>query len=101
MIKIQHILVLGRVQGVGFRQYTLMRARELNLSGWVRNLNDGRVEILVEGEAAILQSFAQHVHQGPPRSKVTAVQVNDVALKLKLNPFTVIEDGELEWQKNS
>ncbi|MCM8758637.1 MAG: acylphosphatase [Candidatus Omnitrophica bacterium] len=52
-----HIYVSGRVQGVGFRWYATSIAREFGVNGWVRNIPDGRVEIVAEGEPGNLQSF--------------------------------------------
>lgn len=58
-----HIFYSGTVQGVGFR-YTVQRfAKELQLKGWVRNLSDGRVEILVEGEEAKIQELTAKIDQ--------------------------------------
>ncbi len=52
-----HIIYSGVVQGVGFRLTTQRKAKELHLAGWVRNLSDGRVEILVEGQKDTIQNF--------------------------------------------
>ena len=53
-----HALVSGRVQGVAYRQHTDEQAQRLDLDGWVRNLDDGRVEVLFEGEAEAVQALA-------------------------------------------
>ncbi len=66
--------VSGRVQGVGFRYATLDEARRLGLDGWVRNLPDGRVEVLARGEAARLDQFYHWLLQGPPAARVTGVE---------------------------
>ncbi|OGG43640.1 MAG: hypothetical protein A3F84_21405 [Candidatus Handelsmanbacteria bacterium RIFCSPLOWO2_12_FULL_64_10] len=71
-----HILVDGVVQGVGFRFFTERMAGRYGLSGWVRNLPDGRVEIEVEGEEGVLNAFMRDVRRGPPHAHVTNVQVN-------------------------
>jgi acylphosphatase len=69
-----HVVVYGRVQGVGFRDWTRRRARALGLSGWVRNLDDGRsVELLAEGPEAALQRLLALVRRGPPGSHVARV----------------------------
>ncbi len=73
-----HILVSGRVQGVGFRYFVREQAQRLSLSGWVRNLRDGRVEILVVGDALARQGFLQKVHQGPLAAEVARVEFREV-----------------------
>jgi acylphosphatase len=67
------IVVRGRVQGVGFRAWTVRRARGLGLSGWVRNRADGSVEILVEGPAAAIEALANACRSGPSAAAVTDV----------------------------
>ncbi|SIN88381.1 acylphosphatase [Sulfurivirga caldicuralii] len=71
-----HALVSGRVQGVWFRAYTQRKARELGLTGWVRNLPDGRVEVVAEGPRPQLEALAQWLWQGSPLSKVTDVSLS-------------------------
>jgi acylphosphatase len=65
-----HLLVSGRVQGVGFRYYALTTARRLNVAGWVRNLPDGQVEIEAEGTRPALEEFARAMRAGPSASAV-------------------------------
>lgn len=60
-----HAFIKGRVQGVGFRYHALQTAQELGLTGWVRNLRDGRVEVLAEGEHEVLNKFLRDLRQGP------------------------------------
>ena len=59
-----HAFIKGRVQGVGYRYQTLQTAQELGLSGWVRNLRDGRVEVLAEGEHEMLNQFLMYLRKG-------------------------------------
>lgn len=66
-------VVTGLVQGVYFRRFAANRARELGVSGYARNLPDGTVEVLAEGEAGRLQQLINHLHSGPPAAKVTDV----------------------------
>lgn len=68
-------IVDGVVQGVGFRYFTERAARALGLSGWVRNLPDGRVEVEVEGEEGVLNAFLAEIRRGPPNAHVTNVRV--------------------------
>ncbi len=73
-----HLIVDGVVQGVGFRFFTERTARRYGLSGWVRNLPDGRVEIEAEGEEGVLNAFLKDVNQGPSFSRVTHVGVEKI-----------------------
>ncbi|MEY2436537.1 MAG: acylphosphatase [Acidimicrobiaceae bacterium] len=75
----RRLVVAGRVQGVWFRDSCQQRALELALSGSVRNLNDGRVEIVAEGEADAVDRLEAWAHHGPPRALVTAVSVTEEA----------------------
>jgi acylphosphatase len=69
------ILVEGRVQGVGYRDYARRRASRLGLSGWVMNLRDGRVRLRVEGPRPRVEELVRALEQGPPMSKVQRVDV--------------------------
>jgi acylphosphatase len=66
--------VSGRVQGVGFRASTRHRALELGLTGYARNLADGRVEAFVQGAANDIEAFAMWLQVGPPLARVDDVQ---------------------------
>jgi len=68
-------VVTGRVQGVGFRFFAQDRAREHGLSGSVRNLPDGSVEVEAEGARPALDAFLGELHQGPPAARVSDVAV--------------------------
>jgi acylphosphatase len=65
-----HILVSGRVQGVFFRENTRKKAEALKVSGWVRNLKDGRVEAVFEGERADVEELVNWARQGPIWAKI-------------------------------
>jgi len=67
-------LVSGRVQGVGFRASARHRARAIGLSGYARNLADGRVEVFAQGEPADIEQFARWLQNGPPLARVDEVQ---------------------------
>ena len=69
------VRVTGRVQGVFFRQATRETAERLGLSGWVRNLPDGSVEALFEGERLLVEEAVAWCRQGPPRAAVDSVAV--------------------------
>lgn len=68
-----HLLVAGRVQMVGFRFFTINRAQKYGLSGWVRNLYDGRVEIEAEGNRSDLTMFLEDIRIGPLSASVSNV----------------------------
>ena len=69
------LLISGRVQGVCFRAYARDEARRLGLTGWVRNLPDGRVEALAQGAPAELRTFQAWCQHGPSHARVREVEV--------------------------
>ncbi len=70
-------VVRGRVQGVGFREYVLMRARFLGLNGYVRNLPDGRsLEVVAEGARPDLEQLLDYLREGPRLARVDAVETD-------------------------
>ncbi|CUS33438.1 acylphosphatase [Candidatus Nitrospira nitrificans] len=70
-----HILVVGRVQGVGFRAFAARSAVQLGLSGGVRNLDDGRVELEVEGGRTVIEALLRELKIGSPASHVGRIDV--------------------------
>jgi acylphosphatase len=72
-----HAFLRGRVQGVGFRNFTQRAARMLRLAGWVRNLRDGRVEMVAEGPAEKVAKLLEQVRVGPRASRVEGVEITD------------------------
>ena len=68
--------ITGRVQGVGFRNFTQRRARRLGVTGWVRNEPDGSVRLEAEGPREALDDLAEAVHQGPRMARVEAVDMD-------------------------
>ncbi len=76
-----HAVVSGRVQGVSFRQATDELAQRLELDGWVRNLDDGRVEVLFEGEADAVRELAAWLEHGPELSEVAQVTLSELPLQ--------------------
>ncbi len=94
MKEAQHLIVEGRVQGVGFRHFVKAQADALNLFGWVRNLCDGRVEALAQGENQNLAKLVEHLSQGPVRAKVKRVEARKIDLQAGIKEFEIVEDGE-------
>lgn len=74
-LKRVHLLISGNVTGVGFRLGTVYIARELGLTGWVRNTESKGVEIMAEGPEEKLQNLLTWVHKGPPLAQVEKVEV--------------------------
>jgi len=72
-----HVIVSGRVQGVFFRAFTQDTAQALKLTGWVRNLFDGRVEAVFEGEDTNVQSMLEWCKKGPPHAVVKHVDASE------------------------
>lgn len=70
------VLIRGRVQGVGFRYFTQARALHYGLKGYVRNLPDGKVEVLAVGKREVLEVFVADLHRGPPLGEVDHCQVS-------------------------
>jgi acylphosphatase len=84
------MLISGRVQGVCFRAYTREEACRLGLKGWVRNLPDGRVEVLAQGDPAKVGVLESWCHQGPPHARVWQVEVVEEASDAEeLPPFDI------------
>ena len=70
-----HVFISGRVQGVSFRWFTQRKAQELGLTGWVRNLWDGRVEAVFEGPEETVRQAVAWCHRGEPPARVESVDV--------------------------
>lgn len=73
----RHLWVSGRVQGVGFRYSFGEEADTLGVAGWARNLPDGRVEVVMEGEDEAVARLEQWCHRGPPWARVVRVEARD------------------------
>jgi acylphosphatase len=74
----RHCFISGRVQGVSFRYYTRKQAQSLRVSGWARNLADGRVEVLACGTPNAVERLCAWLHEGPSLAYVTDVQCQTV-----------------------
>ena len=114
-MSLKQILIFGRVQGVGFRHFTLVRAKDCGLSGWVRNLKDGRVEVLVKGRQEVIERFIGELKQGPSLAQVSEIKVLEIENQEcqegkdqkyrgqrrlefeKDSDFKLIEDSEKPW----
>ncbi len=77
ILKRIHIFVTGRVQGVFFRQSTRVMAIKNNVNGWVSNLDDGRVEIIAEGDESNINALAEWCKTGPANSRIDEFELID------------------------
>jgi acylphosphatase len=71
----RHVMIAGRVQGVNFRNATKQVADQMGLRGWVKNLEDGRVEAIFEGPRDAMERMIEWCKRGPPAAQVEQVQV--------------------------
>ena len=84
-----HLKVAGRVQGVFYRASACERAHDLGLAGWVRNLPDGRVELVAEGPREALESLLAWCRKGPPLARVDSVEADWGASTGEFSSFEV------------
>lgn len=84
-----HVFVSGHVQGVFFRATTRAVAQRLGLTGWVRNLFDGRVEIVAEGDASAIERLLHWVQSGPEGAIVTSVETHDEPYRGEFSTFRI------------
>lgn len=86
-----HIIVKGKVQGVFYRKTTYKKAIELGLTGWVKNLRDGSVEIEVEGPESQMLEFVAWCSKGPKNAEVTHL-IQEEMIGNGLKDFTIMKD---------
>jgi len=84
-----HAIVHGMVQGVGFRYWALNAATAAGLTGWVRNLDNGTVELLCEGPQSRLDQFAALLERGAPGSRVSRVELRPVVPRGTWEQFSI------------
>jgi acylphosphatase len=85
----RRIVVRGRVQGVAFRWFVLRHARALGVAGTVRNRADGTVEALLQGDEPAVEALIARIREGPPASRVEAVEVEPVDDAGRFDDFEV------------
>ena len=88
-----HIFVSGRVQGVLFRRFCQFKAKRLGISGWVRNLADGRVEITAEGEKEKIEEFIKRAKKGLFLARVDNLEVNFEEYRGEFRNFEIINNN--------
>ena len=88
-LQAKHVIVHGRVQGVGFRYFVQRAGARLGLMGDVRNCADSTVEIIVEGPARRIEEFLREVREGPPMSWVERLEIHDLPTRGKYHSFLI------------
>jgi acylphosphatase len=83
------VVVHGRVQGVAFRHYACQRALELGVTGWVRNLPDGSVEGLFEGDETAVNAMVEWCRSGPPAARVERLDLREGAYRGEYDSFLI------------
>ncbi|MCO7175649.1 acylphosphatase [Sporolactobacillus kofuensis] len=89
-IKSLHLIVEGRVQAVGFRYFTWQTANVYRISGWVRNRDDGSVEIAAEGEETEINQFVKTIKKGSPFSRVKHVDIYEYTEPKNYHLFKIL-----------
>jgi acylphosphatase len=87
-----HVIVEGKVQGVGFRAFTVTQATVKGLHGWVRNRQDGTVEVEAEGLQTVLKDFLEILKEGPRLAHVTKIVVDWKDSTRHTHGFTILPD---------
>jgi acylphosphatase len=85
-MKVRHVIVRGRVQGVGYRAWVQDQALRLDLEGWVRNRRDGAVEAVFAGAEEAVAAALEACHRGPPAARVDAVEAQEAEEAEKISP---------------
>jgi acylphosphatase len=90
-----HVFISGTVQGVGFRQFVKHNARKLGITGWVRNLTDGRVEAILQGEQQQIERLIALCEKGPFLAEVGDISITREPIKETYEGFSLVETGRL------
>jgi acylphosphatase len=84
------LIIEGLVQGVWFRDSTRRKAKELGVSGWVKNRSDGGVEVLAEGTSEAVKQLMEWCHKGPPRAVVESVRETHEEWQGEFDSFDIV-----------
>ena len=88
-IKRYHFLIEGRVQGVGYRMSAQIAAQKIGVTGWVRNLRSGQVEMVAEGEPAQLERLLEWAWQGPNFAQITDISLEKITATGEFTQFEI------------
>ena len=89
----KQLFISGKVQGVGYRHFALKQALAHQVTGFARNLTDGRVEVVAQADETTLRAYIEQLRQGPPLSQVEDVKVVAVNISRMWDDFKVIASG--------
>jgi len=84
-----HIIVSGKVQGVGYRYFSQMKAVQYGVTGWAKNLADNSVEIVAVGSRDQLDPFVEELRIGNPFSKISDMEITESEVTEQFNSFTI------------
>ena len=85
----KHIIVRGKVQGVFFRKNTIQVAEKLNITGWVKNTDDGDVEIFAQADDKAIEQLIAWCRQGPPKAEVDKLEIKDSIPDESIKRFSI------------
>jgi acylphosphatase len=97
----RHYLISGRVQGVGYRAFAHRTAQRLGVTGWVRNLEDGSVEVLAHGSEDQFLRLEVELKQGPAHALVERLNCRIVETSEEWENFSIAPNGDGAWQSDS
>ncbi|MFW6282242.1 MAG: acylphosphatase [bacterium] len=73
----EHLIISGRVQGVGFRAFALDKARKFNIKGWIKNRSDGKVEAVIQGRESDISKLLRFLEKGPAWARVDKIEMEN------------------------
>ncbi|MDZ7672368.1 MAG: acylphosphatase [Halanaerobiales bacterium] len=85
----KHIFISGRVQGVGFRAFTRKNAQQLGVNGWVKNIYDGRVEAVLEGDNSTVKQLESKLKKGPRFANIDNIEVQNETYEGDFSSFSI------------
>ncbi len=85
----KHIYITGKVQGVGFRAFTRRQAQKYDIKGWVKNLSDGRVEVVLEGDNLKVKELIDKLKKGPSFAFVHQLEVKNEEYRNEFDRFSI------------
>jgi acylphosphatase len=92
MHNVRRVVIHGRVQGVGYRAWTVAQATRLGLVGWVRNQSEGHVEAVFSGDNALIDQMIEACKEGPPAARVEKIETFTYKEELADGPFSARPD---------